>query len=150
VTPNSSWTTGLTTDYSLTCDYLGRKAAIIITTCMIVVGGILATAAHGTTFHGFSTYHQGFHCLILCPRSHNPLLLYFQPHAHPSFRFLSLKHHLHVHQLTTPPLFQCGCSPSPAASSVLAPAANTPPPQPQPPKQQTNTPCPGAAPSSSS
>jgi hypothetical protein len=28
---------------SLTCDYLGRKFAIITTTAMIVVGGILAT-----------------------------------------------------------------------------------------------------------
>jgi len=48
----------------LTCDYLGRKAAIIITTCMIVVGGILATAAHGTTFHGFSTYYLAFFALL--------------------------------------------------------------------------------------
>lgn len=28
---------------SFTCDYLGRKFAIITTTAMIVVGGILAT-----------------------------------------------------------------------------------------------------------
>jgi len=32
----------------LTCDYLGRKAAIVITTVMIVVGGILATASNGS------------------------------------------------------------------------------------------------------
>ncbi|KAI5240374.1 MFS general substrate transporter [Aureobasidium subglaciale] len=36
----------------LTCDYFGRKFAIIVTTLMIVVGGILATAASGTTIHG--------------------------------------------------------------------------------------------------
>lgn len=36
----------------LTCDYMGRKAAIIITTLMIVFGGILATAAHGVTIEG--------------------------------------------------------------------------------------------------
>ncbi|KKA18620.1 GIT1 is required for uptake of glycerophosphoinositol [Rasamsonia emersonii CBS 393.64] len=36
----------------LTCDYLGRKWAIVLTTLMIVVGGILATAAHGTTING--------------------------------------------------------------------------------------------------
>ncbi|MCJ1312720.1 Plasma membrane permease, mediates uptake of glycerophosphoinositol and glycerophosphocholine [Agyrium rufum] len=36
----------------LTCDYLGRKTAIIITTLMIVIGGILATAAHGITILG--------------------------------------------------------------------------------------------------
>lgn len=36
----------------LTCDYLGRKFAIILTTVMIVFGGILATAAHGITING--------------------------------------------------------------------------------------------------
>ena len=36
----------------LTCDYLGRKVAIITTTLMIVIGGILATAAHGVTING--------------------------------------------------------------------------------------------------
>ncbi|OQD77916.1 hypothetical protein PENDEC_c002G01153 [Penicillium decumbens] len=36
----------------LTCDYLGRKTAIIFTTVMIVVGGILATASHGVTING--------------------------------------------------------------------------------------------------
>lgn len=36
----------------LSCDYLGRKTAIIMTTLFIVVGGILATAAHGTTTDG--------------------------------------------------------------------------------------------------
>ena len=36
----------------LTCDYMGRKFAIILTTAMIVVGGILATAAHGVTING--------------------------------------------------------------------------------------------------
>jgi MFS family permease len=36
----------------LTCDYLGRKAAIMITTAMIVVGGILATASNGYTIYG--------------------------------------------------------------------------------------------------
>lgn len=38
--------------YSLTCDYLGRKTAIVFTTLMIVVGGILATASHGVTING--------------------------------------------------------------------------------------------------
>ena len=33
----------------LTCDYLGRKIAIVTTTAMIVVGGILATASSGVT-----------------------------------------------------------------------------------------------------
>jgi Sugar (and other) transporter. len=37
---------------SLTCDYLGRKMAIVFTTVMIVVGGILATASHGVTIDG--------------------------------------------------------------------------------------------------
>lgn len=36
----------------LTCDYMGRKVAIVLTTMMIVVGGILATASHGTTING--------------------------------------------------------------------------------------------------
>lgn len=36
----------------LTCDYLGRKTAIIMTTAMIVVGGILATASSGNTIQG--------------------------------------------------------------------------------------------------
>lgn len=36
----------------LTCDYMGRKAAIVLTTAMIVVGGILATASNGTTING--------------------------------------------------------------------------------------------------
>ncbi|WPG99555.1 Hypothetical protein R9X50_00237200 [Acrodontium crateriforme] len=36
----------------LTCDYLGRKAAIIITTLMIIVGGILATASNGYSVIG--------------------------------------------------------------------------------------------------
>lgn len=36
----------------LTCDYLGRKAAIIITTLMIIVGGILATASSGYSVIG--------------------------------------------------------------------------------------------------
>jgi MFS family permease len=36
----------------LTCDYLGRKFAIILTTLMIVVGGILATASSGKTVEG--------------------------------------------------------------------------------------------------
>ncbi|KAJ5235381.1 Glycerophosphoinositol permease 1 [Penicillium citrinum] len=36
----------------LTCDYLGRKTAIIFTTAMIVIGGILATASHGVTING--------------------------------------------------------------------------------------------------
>ncbi len=36
----------------LTCDYLGRKVAIITTTAMIVIGGILATASHGVTING--------------------------------------------------------------------------------------------------
>jgi MFS family permease len=36
----------------LTCDYLGRKFAIVVTTLMIVVGGILGTAAHGVTIQG--------------------------------------------------------------------------------------------------
>jgi MFS family permease len=36
----------------LTCDYLGRKTAIVFTTLMIVIGGILATASHGVTING--------------------------------------------------------------------------------------------------
>lgn len=36
----------------LTCDYLGRKTAIIATTLMIVLGGIMATASHGITIDG--------------------------------------------------------------------------------------------------
>lgn len=36
----------------LTCDYMGRKTAIIVTTLMIVLGGILATASHGITTLG--------------------------------------------------------------------------------------------------
>ncbi|KAL9488248.1 hypothetical protein ACSS6W_000525 [Trichoderma asperelloides] len=36
----------------LTCDYLGRKTAIVLTTLLIVLGGILATAAHGKTPDG--------------------------------------------------------------------------------------------------
>jgi MFS family permease len=36
----------------LTCDYLGRKWAIVITTAMIVIGGILATASNGYTING--------------------------------------------------------------------------------------------------
>lgn len=37
----------------LTCDYLGRKFAIIMTTIMIIVGGILATASNGYTIEGY-------------------------------------------------------------------------------------------------
>lgn len=36
----------------LTCDYLGRKVAIVATTLLIVVGGILATASNGYTIDG--------------------------------------------------------------------------------------------------
>lgn len=36
----------------LTCDYLGRKFAIISTTALIVIGGVLATASHGITIDG--------------------------------------------------------------------------------------------------
>ncbi|MCJ1282393.1 Plasma membrane permease, mediates uptake of glycerophosphoinositol and glycerophosphocholine [Xylographa opegraphella] len=36
----------------LTCDYLGRKVAIVTTTALIVVGGILATASNGATILG--------------------------------------------------------------------------------------------------
>lgn len=36
----------------LTCDYMGRKVAIVLTTMMIVIGGILATASHGATIDG--------------------------------------------------------------------------------------------------
>jgi MFS family permease len=36
----------------LTCDYLGRKTAIVLTTALIVIGGILATASHGITTLG--------------------------------------------------------------------------------------------------
>ncbi|CZR58518.1 probable GIT1 Glycerophosphoinositol transporter also able to mediate low-affinity phosphate transport [Phialocephala subalpina] len=36
----------------LTCDYFGRKFAIVMTTMMIVVGGILATASNGYTIEG--------------------------------------------------------------------------------------------------
>ena len=37
---------------SLICDYIGRKIAIVTTTAMIVVGGILATASSGNTTDG--------------------------------------------------------------------------------------------------
>ncbi|KJR82000.1 uncharacterized protein SPSK_03293 [Sporothrix schenckii 1099-18] len=36
----------------LTCDYMGRKTAIVVTTLMIVLGGIMATTAHGVTTLG--------------------------------------------------------------------------------------------------
>ena len=36
----------------LTCDYMGRKAAIVTTTLFIVIGGILATASNGYTIAG--------------------------------------------------------------------------------------------------
>ncbi|CAG8921098.1 unnamed protein product [Penicillium salamii] len=36
----------------LTCDYFGRKKAIVFTTLMIIIGGILATASHGATIDG--------------------------------------------------------------------------------------------------
>jgi len=36
----------------LTCDFMGRKWAMITTTMCIIIGGILATAAHGTTTAG--------------------------------------------------------------------------------------------------
>ncbi|KAI0121370.1 general substrate transporter [Xylariales sp. AK1849] len=36
----------------LTCDYLGRKTAIVLTTVLVIVGGILAAAAHGVTTLG--------------------------------------------------------------------------------------------------
>ncbi|RDW61446.1 MFS general substrate transporter-60 [Coleophoma crateriformis] len=36
----------------LTCDYMGRKAAIITTTLLIVVGGILTAASNGYTIEG--------------------------------------------------------------------------------------------------
>jgi MFS family permease len=36
----------------LTCDYLGRKFAIVLTTLVIVIGGILATASTGKTVEG--------------------------------------------------------------------------------------------------
>jgi MFS family permease len=36
----------------LTCDYLGRKFAIVLTTLMIAIGGILATASSGKTVEG--------------------------------------------------------------------------------------------------
>ncbi|PYH39202.1 metabolite transport protein [Aspergillus neoniger CBS 115656] len=36
----------------LTCDYIGRKAAMVFTTQMIVIGGILAAASHGVTING--------------------------------------------------------------------------------------------------
>jgi MFS family permease len=36
----------------LTCDYLGRKFAIIATTALIVLGGIMATASNGITTSG--------------------------------------------------------------------------------------------------
>lgn len=44
----------------LTCDYLGRKWAIVSTTVLIVVGSILATAAHGVTTLGM------FWMLVVC------------------------------------------------------------------------------------
>lgn len=42
----------LSLESSLTCDYFGRKMAIVFTTLMIVIGGILATASHGVTING--------------------------------------------------------------------------------------------------
>jgi MFS family permease len=36
----------------LACDYLGRKFAIIATTALIVLGGIMATASNGITVSG--------------------------------------------------------------------------------------------------
>lgn len=36
----------------LTCDYLGRKTAIVLTTLMVVLGCTMATAAHGVTTLG--------------------------------------------------------------------------------------------------
>ncbi|CCH41984.1 putative metabolite transport protein [Wickerhamomyces ciferrii] len=36
----------------ITCDYMGRKAAIVWTTVMIVIGSIMATAANGVTHTG--------------------------------------------------------------------------------------------------
>lgn len=36
----------------LICDYLGRKVAIVTTTLMIVVGGVLATASNGYSIYG--------------------------------------------------------------------------------------------------
>ena len=36
----------------LTCDYLGRKTAIVVTTALIVIGGIMATASNGNTILG--------------------------------------------------------------------------------------------------
>ena len=36
----------------LTCDYMGRKTAIVLTTLLIVFGGILSTAANGVTTDG--------------------------------------------------------------------------------------------------
>jgi MFS family permease len=36
----------------LTCDYLGRKFAIIVTTFMIVFGAALATGSSGRTIEG--------------------------------------------------------------------------------------------------
>jgi MFS family permease len=36
----------------VTCEYLGRKFAIVLTTLLVIIGGILATAAHGTTTLG--------------------------------------------------------------------------------------------------
>lgn len=42
----------LTIGISLTCDYFGRKIAIVFTTLMIVIGGIMATASHGVTIDG--------------------------------------------------------------------------------------------------
>lgn len=47
----------------LTCDYLGRKFAIIMTTMMIVVGGILATASNGYTIEGYVSHKS---LVVLC------------------------------------------------------------------------------------
>ena len=38
--------------FSLTCDYLGRRVAIILTTGMVILGLILSAAARGTTIQG--------------------------------------------------------------------------------------------------
>jgi hypothetical protein len=70
----------------LTCDYLGRKWAIVITTIMIVVGGILATASNGYTISGMfwmMTVARGTIGFGTLP----PLLFPFSPFNYPKAKW---------------------------------------------------------------
>ncbi len=60
---------------SLTCDYLGRKFAIVVTTVMIVLGGILATASTGPTVTGMFWMMT---VVLPLQDSHRPTLTLYQ------------------------------------------------------------------------